>query len=178
MLTHKNMLLTVEACRNQLGDYNFTCEDVYLSYLPLAHMMERGVVQLIIMHGGSIGMYNGNPLRIKSDMETLKPTVFSSVPRLYNRLYQAINHRFSQVSAVRKSVVGQALASKIHYYETTGALTHNLWDKLVFSSVKDSVGGNVRLMLTGSAPISPDVLKFLRICFCCPIIEGYGQTEN
>lgn len=66
----------------------------------------------------------------------------------------------------------------MHYYETTGALTHKLWDRLVFNKAKEFVGGNVRLMATGSAPIATDVLKFLRVCFCCPIVEGYGQTEN
>lgn len=44
MITHSNMLLSIEACRLQLADYNFTCEDVYLSYLPLTHMMERATV--------------------------------------------------------------------------------------------------------------------------------------
>jgi len=53
----------------------------------------------------------------------------------------------------------------MHHYEKSGALTHRLWDRLVFNKAKEFVGGNVRLMATGSAPIAEDVLKFLRICF-------------
>jgi len=57
-------------------------------------------------------------------------------------------------------------------------LTNTLWDKLVFGKIKSIFGGRVRLMITGSAPLAGDVLKFLRIVFACPIVEGYGQTET
>jgi long-chain acyl-CoA synthetase len=52
-----------------------------------------------------------------------------------------------------------------------------MWDTTVFAGVKAKLGGNVRLMVTGSAPIAPYVMEFLRICFACPVVEGYGQTE-
>lgn len=53
-----------------------------------------------------------------------------------------------------------------------------LYDRLVFDKVWAMLGGNVRLMITGSAPISGDVLDFLKVCFCSPILEGYGMTET
>jgi long-chain acyl-CoA synthetase len=59
-----------------------------------------------------------------------------------------------------------------------GYLTHSVWDSLVFSKIQQQLGGRVRLMITGSAPISDKVMDFLRICFACPVIEGYGQTES
>jgi len=59
-----------------------------------------------------------------------------------------------------------------------GYLTHTVWDSLVFSKVQQQLGGRVRLMVTGSAPLSDKVMDFLRICFACPVIEGYGQTES
>jgi len=59
-----------------------------------------------------------------------------------------------------------------------GILKHPIWDKLVFEKIRSRLGGRVRLMITGSAPISADVLDFLRICFSSDVIEGYGQTEG
>lgn len=57
--------------------------------------------------------------------------------------------------------------------------THKLWDKLIFDKVKTGTfGGSVRFMITGSAPISKEVCDFLKIAVCCPLIEGYGQTES
>lgn len=57
-------------------------------------------------------------------------------------------------------------------------LTHWFYDTLFFSKTKESLGGHVRLLLTGSAPISQKTLDFLRISFQCPVVEGYGQTEG
>jgi len=58
-----------------------------------------------------------------------------------------------------------------------GDLKHIIWDKLIFGAISERMGGKTRLMLSGSAPISPEVLGFLRVCFSCPVVEGYGQTE-
>jgi len=63
-------------------------------------------------------------------------------------------------------------------YKANGALTHGCWDSIVFKKIKALTGGRVRIMLTGSAPIASDVLDLLKICFCCPIVEGYGLTET
>jgi len=59
-----------------------------------------------------------------------------------------------------------------------GGFNHCLYDKLVFGKVKAMLGGKVKAMLTGSAPIDGKVLNFLKVCFCCPIVEGYGMTET
>lgn len=62
--------------------------------------------------------------------------------------------------------------------KATGSVTSGCYDKIVFKKMKALMGGRVRLMLTGSAPISGEVLDFLKICFCCPLAEGYGMTET
>ena len=60
----------------------------------------------------------------------------------------------------------------------SGTRYHWLWDYLIFNGVKDRLGGRVRAILTGSAPISPQALDFLRMAFLCEVYEGYGQTES
>ena len=75
-------------------------------------------------------------------------------------------------------LVSRAVSSKLHYLKEGQGFSHYIYDKLVFNKMKAMLGGRVRLMLTGSAPIAGDVLDFLKICFCCDILEGYGMTET
>ena len=72
----------------------------------------------------------------------------------------------------------KAISSKLYYLENYGTYNYGFYDRIVCSKFKAILGGNVRIMATGSAPIGVDVLNFLKVCFCCPILEGYGQTES
>lgn len=62
--------------------------------------------------------------------------------------------------------------------KATGAVTHALWDKLVFNQIKEQFGGCIRILTTASAPMSAEIMDFLKICFCVDMLEGYGQTEG
>ena len=125
------------------------------------------------------GFYGGNPLKmVKEDFPVLKPTVFPSVPRLYNRIYGILKERVNSASGCRKWLANKAINTKLDNLKANGVMTHGCYDKLVFSKFKAVLGGNVRLMSTGSAPISKDVLDFLKVCFCCDLSEGYGLTES
>jgi len=125
-----------------------------------------------------IGFYSGEPLRLVEDCAQLKPNIFPSVPRLYNRIYAKLQQRFGEATGVKKWLVTKGLAKKQANYDQTGTRTACCYDMLVFKKVKAMLGGKVRYMLTGSAPIAKDVLDFMKICFCCPIVEGYGLTES
>jgi len=70
------------------------------------------------------------------------------------------------------------VSGKLRHLANECAYTHSLWDALVFNKIRNLIGGRVKSMVTGSAPISADVLNFLKIAFCAPIHEGYGQTES
>jgi len=59
-----------------------------------------------------------------------------------------------------------------------GRNTHWLWDRIVFNNIRNKLGGNVKAIYSGSAPLSADVTDFLNICFSCDVQEGYGQTET
>lgn len=77
-----------------------------------------------------------------------------------------------------KGALGRrALASKLQRFDTTGSNTHFLWDRLVFKKVKEALGGRVKLIASGSAPIAPEVLKFLKVAFITDVIEGYGSVS-
>ena len=75
-------------------------------------------------------------------------------------------------------MINKAVSAKLYYHKNGDGLHHKLYDGLVFGKVKQILGGRVRMMITGSAPIAPEVLDFLKIAFCCEIVEGYGMTET
>lgn len=82
------------------------------------------------------------------------------------------------MTGFKRWLLDRGLAAKRQNLEETGAVTHMCYDFLLFGKAKALLGGQVRHMLTGSAPIDKAVLDFLKICFCCPMQEGYGLTET
>lgn len=176
MISHGNIVSM--AATLDYTDLAITEKDVHLSYLPLAHVLERIVVNVFLLKGGCIGFYSGDVQKLKEDLTTLKPTFFVSVPRLYNRFYDLINGNVKKLSGIKRMLAERAIASKLYYLKNGCHYKYRMYDKLVFNRMKEAFGGRVQIMITGSAPISQEVLDFLKIACCCPILEGYGQTES
>uniref|UniRef100_A0A674F6F4 Arachidonate--CoA ligase n=1 Tax=Salmo trutta TaxID=8032 RepID=A0A674F6F4_SALTR len=158
------------------GSFVIQQEDVSISYLPLAHMFER-MIQVVSMlcHGARVGFYQGDISLLMDDIKTLKPTLFPVVPRLLNRIYDKILG--SVTSPLRRAVLHYAVRRKQAELSSGVVRNNSLWDRLVFNRIQANLGGNLRFILTASAPISPTVLSFLRATLGCLIFEGYGQTE-
>ncbi|KAJ3287129.1 Long-chain-fatty-acid--CoA ligase 5 [Rhizoclosmatium sp. JEL0117] len=175
MLTHRNIVSFVLASSDNEGAW--TENDVYLSYLPSAHVYEKVAFASIMATGGSIGFYRGDIALLLEDIATLKPTIFCSVPRLLNRIHDKIITQANNASAVSSYLFNAALTAKLENYDSTGAVTHTLWDPLVFRKVQLALGGRVRVIVTSSAPIHATVLKFMRVAFGCSVKEAYGMTE-
>lgn len=151
--------------------------DICISYLPLAHIYERANVIGLTSHGAAIGFYQGDVLKLMDDMAVLRPTIFPSVPRLYNRIYDGITAAVRTSGGFRERLFNVAYNAKKQAFER-GKTPSPLWDRLVFNKIKARLGGRVRMMLSGASPLSPDVLDFLRICFGGCVSEGYGMTET
>jgi long-chain acyl-CoA synthetase len=111
-------------------------------------------------------------------MQCVKPTFFISVPRLFNKFYDKIKAKLGAATGIDGILIQKALAEKLKKVEAGEGYLHSKYDALVFNNIKAFLGGRVRIMLTGSAPISADVLNFLKVVFCCPVTEGYGMTES
>lgn len=152
--------------------------DVHISFLPLAHVMERNMINTMICIGGSTGFYSGDILKIREDISLVRPTLLLCVPRLLTRFYDLIMMNFNSQTGNKAKFIQTALSVKVENIQRTGICTHTIYDTLVFSKTKQLIGGRVRLIGTGSAPISQDVMSVLRAVFCCPIVESYGQTET
>ncbi|XP_032303308.1 long-chain-fatty-acid--CoA ligase 6 isoform X3 [Coturnix japonica] len=130
---------------------------------------------VVYCHGGRIGFFQGDIRLLSDDMKALRPTIFPVVPRLLNRMYDKI---FSQADTSLKRWVLEFAARRKKAEVRNGIIRNDsLWDKLFFNKIQASLGGCVRMIVTGAAPASPTVLGFLRAALGCQVYEGYGQTE-
>jgi long-chain acyl-CoA synthetase len=126
--------------------------------------------------GASIVFYSGDVAKIKDDLALVQPTIFVSVPRLFSRFYDVLQAKLKEVKGYTKTALDYAVKTKLHNVTTSGSFTHKFYDAIFFNKTKQALGGKCRLMISGSAPLLPDVHNFLKICMCCPLLEGYGQT--
>ncbi|KAJ3124260.1 Long chain acyl-CoA synthetase 7 peroxisomal [Nowakowskiella sp. JEL0407] len=180
LITHMNMLGFGGSILHLMKSgrmYKFSERDSYVSYLPLAHVMERELMLVVSGVGARIGFYQGDTQKLLDDVVELKPTIFASVPRLFNRVYDRIMQGVNAKGGVAKMLFDFAYAAKKRNL-ANGYITHMLWDNLIFGAVRARLGGRVKVIVSGSAPILPDIKDFLRICFSAEIFEGYGQTET
>ncbi|NXA85506.1 ACSL5 ligase, partial [Melanocharis versteri] len=176
MLTHENVVSNAAAfLRCTENTFECTSSDVVISYLPLAHMFERVVQAVVYSCGAKVGFFQGDIKLLTDDMKTLKPTLFPVVPRLLNRVYDKIQSGAN--TPVKRCLLNFAVFMKMAEIKQGIIRNDSIWDKLVFKKVQENMGGRVRIMVTGAAPISPSVLTFLRAALGCQIFEGYGQTE-
>ncbi|KFM06620.1 Long-chain-fatty-acid--CoA ligase 5 [Aptenodytes forsteri] len=176
MLTHQNVVANAAAfLRSTENIIECTCSDITMSYLPLAHMFERVVQTVIYSCGAKVGFFQGDIKLLTDDMKTLKPTLFPVVPRLLNRIYDKIQS--SAKSPVKRCLLNFAVIVKMAEIKQGIIRNDSIWDQLIFKKVQETMGGRVRIMVTGAAPISPSVLTFLRAALGCQIFEAYGQTE-
>ncbi|KAL6640437.1 hypothetical protein ACP70R_021560 [Stipagrostis hirtigluma subsp. patula] len=174
VLSHENLIANVAG--SSMG-IKFYPSDVYISYLPLAHIYERANQVALLHYGVAIGFYQGDNLKLMDDLAVLRPTVFSSVPRLYNRIYAAITNAVKESGGLKEKLFNTAYNAK-RQAVINGRNPSPMWDKLVFNKIKARLGGRVRLMTSGASPLSSDVMEFLRICFGGEVLEGYGMTET
>jgi len=193
-ISHRNMVATMAGIvvvdssvqKSEKNSFFFNADDVHISYLPLAHIFEQLNFACLMCVGGRAGFFSGSIPLLMDDIAELRPTIFVSVPRLLNRLHDKVMARVEAQKGWCGAWPPPALAKKLFkkgYARKKAELSlpsveHGFWDSTVFSNVAQRLGGRVRLIITGSAPISADVLDFLRICFSCDVVEGYGQTES
>ncbi|KAL5562566.1 hypothetical protein UlMin_032313 [Ulmus minor] len=143
----------------ELASIEATEEDSYFSFLPLAHIYDQIMENYCIYKGSSIGFWRGDIRFLMDEIQELKPSIFCGVPRM---LFQyAYNYKLSNME---KGLPQDKAAP--------------LMDKLVFDKIKLALGGRVRLMLSGAAPLPRHVEEFLRVTSCSFVSQGYGLTES
>ena len=174
VLTHTNVMASVAGAT---AVFEFDQNDSHVSYLPLAHIFETVVQVGLLVEGGSMGFYSGNIKTLMDDIGTLKPTLFVGVPRIFQRIEQVLRQKIGKMGGLKKMIVNKALREQTARVQQDRPRIGK-WDKKVFSKMSMALGGRVRLMLSGSAPLSATLAEFMKVCFNVKLVQGYGMTET
>ncbi|OFW03749.1 MAG: hypothetical protein A3H96_04380 [Acidobacteria bacterium RIFCSPLOWO2_02_FULL_67_36] len=182
MLSHGNLVANMRAASTVL---DVSHEDVALSFLPLSHAFERMVAFVYLMTGVTM-IFAESFDTIGRDIALVRPTVLTGVPRVYEKMQARIMERgqagpFAKAALFRWALkVGLARGRATLRGKTVGPLTAlqaSIADRLVFSKVREAVGGRLRFVVSGSAPLADSVAEFYQ-AIRVPIVEGYGLTET
>ena len=183
MLTHGNFLSNIEGALEAL---EVTDEDVFLSFLPLSHVFERMAGHFLAIYAGATIAYAENIETVADNLKEVKPTVMTSVPRFFEKVYSRILDSLEEGSKLKKKIFLWAIETGKNaniYYQKGLPLKGNLKrkialaDKLVFSKLKERVGGRIRLFASGGAPLTREIGEFFNAAGL-PLMEGYGLTES
>ncbi|KAK1381668.1 Long-chain-fatty-acid--CoA ligase [Heracleum sosnowskyi] len=182
LISNTSIVTIVAAVNRFLQGVNepLTVDDVYLSYLPLAHIFDRIIEECFISHGAQIGFWRGDVKLLVEDIGVLKPTVLCAVPRVLDRIYSGLTQKISSGGFLKNILFNVAYSYKLfgmnngHKHEEAAPL----FDRFVFDKVKQGLGGKVRLILSGAAPLASHVESYLKVVTCTHVLQGYGLTET
>ncbi len=179
MLSHKKLLSNVTNCMPC-----FTMCDEHssvLSFLPLNHIFERTVTYIYIQKGVSI-FYAEGMETIGENLKEVKPSIFTTVPRLLEKVYEKITIKGGELTGIKKKIFDWAMNLAIKFelekeYNFFQKTAYFIADKLVYSKWREAIGGNIKAIIVGSAACQ---IKLLRIFTCAKLVvmEGYGLTET
>lgn len=180
ILTHAN---AVAAACASLCIVKQSSEDVICSYLPLAHIFQRVTEQGALWAGARIGYFHGSVIELIDDLKMLRPTAFTSVPRLFNRFGGAIKTQTIDAPGFKgtlsRHIVDTKLANLTQAPVGKQTTQHWFYDRIWGKKVSAALGlERAQSMITGSAPIDPQLQQFMRVVFGNHFIQGYGLTET
>lgn len=183
MLSHANFLASLKAHDYEL---DVSDKDVSLSFLPLSHIFERSWV-FFCLHNGIEVYFNRDPKQIAEVLKKVKPTIMCTVPRIYEKIYTAIQDKKKEASLNKVKMMDWALSVGNEYYNNHKRLElaiplllkmkFKIADKLVLRKLRDVFGGRIKFMPCGGAPLSAEMLKYFH-SFGLNVKLGYGLTET
>ncbi|XP_023284123.1 long-chain-fatty-acid--CoA ligase 3 [Seriola lalandi dorsalis] len=183
MISHSNIIAGITGMAERIP--NLCEEDTYIGYLPLAHVLELSAELVCISHGCRIGYSSPQTLAdqstkikkgSKGDTSVLQPTLMAAVPEIMDRIYKNVMTKVEEMNCVQRALFTLAYNYKLEQF--TKGYSTPLCDKLVFRKVRSLLGGRTRVLLSGGAPLSAATQRFMNVCFCCPVGQGYGLTET
>lgn len=183
MLTHKNICSNIKSA-HEIFDIGKT--DLFLSFLPLCHIFERMAGYYTAFSCGGAIAYAESIEKVASNMEDIKPTIMTAVPRLFERMYSKIKKNVENQPASKQKIFnwGIEIGKEFAIAKQSGmpmpislTLKHKLASKLVYAKLKDKTGGRLRFFISGGAALARELGLFFEAAGML-IIEGYGLTES
>lgn len=183
MLTHENIMSNVI---ETLKHFDFGTNDVHLAHLPLAHIFERMGGYYLMLYAGATIAYAENIQSVAANIAEVGPTVVVTVPRIFEKIYAGIQAKAAEAPGPVKALTFWALgvAARVGDHldkkKPMGlhlSLQRAIADKLVFKKIRAKMGGRLRFFVSGGAPLSPEIARFL-LGVGLPVMEGYGLTET
>ncbi|XP_017545408.1 long-chain-fatty-acid--CoA ligase 4 [Pygocentrus nattereri] len=182
IIIHSNLISGMTGQCERIPDLG--PKDTYIAYLPLAHVLELTAEISCVTYGCKIGYSSPQTLSdqstkikkgSKGDCSELRPTLMAAVPEIMDRINKNVMSKVQEMNCVQRTLFKLAYDYKLEQIKQGyDAPLCNL----LFKKVRALLGGNVRMMLSGGAPLSPATQRFMNICFCCPVGQGYGLTET
>lgn len=179
MLSHKNIVSNAKAISKL---YHFSSSDRFLSFLPLSHMLERTAGYYLPMLTGAVVCYARSVQTLGDDIRTQKPTILIAVPRVFERVLHKLNSKFAKSSSFvqllwRKQLDLGYKRFKKRLKNPLDLIVLLLVDLIIARKIKQSLGGKLRLAVSGGAALNYDVSKaFLSLGI--DLVQGYGLTES
>ncbi|MEK7540951.1 MAG: long-chain fatty acid--CoA ligase [Patescibacteria group bacterium] len=168
ILTHRNFLSNVEAVNEVVPVKE---NDVFLSFLPLSHILERLTgYYMPICYGATIA-YAENIKQLSVNLKEVKPTIMISVPRVFEKFHDVVWDRINSSSSFKKKVFKWVLKQK------SNTLRYKIADFFVFKKIRQQLGGKLRLTISGGASLNENIGRFF-LKMGILILEGYGLTET
>ena len=183
MLTHGNITSNVNSALQLL---TISTSDACLSFLPLCHIFERMVGHYLMFYAGAVINYATNGDTVPTELREVHPTLMASVPRLYEKIYARVLQGMTSHSGLTRAVFEWARATgatRLDYRLAKRrvpiglALGFAIADLMVFRKIRGVMGGRIRFMVSGGAPLGQDICRFF-LAAGLPILEGYGLTET
>jgi long-chain acyl-CoA synthetase len=181
MLDHRAILHNCDGARAAIEELGLD-NAIFLSFLPLSHAYEHTAGQFLPIHIGAQIYYAEGVDKLSTNLLEVKPTLMTAVPRLYEALHQRILHGIRKTGGLKERLFMQALSiGSRRYHDPDGLrLTDRLMDPFLERLVRDKVrarfGGRLKAMISGGAPLVPEVGVFFS-ALGLPVFQGYGQTE-
>ena len=177
-LSHKNLMSQIPDIDVGYSKLLNPQEDVVFSFLPLAHIFQRTVTYYFLSKGVT-AFFSNDIKTIADDLEKVKPAALTVVPRFLEKVKNGLNEKIKNEPSIIKKFIGKICYNYAINHEPSSApsLFFNIYDKLLYSKIRNKLGGKIKAMICGGAALPDEVYRFFTN-IGIPLYQGYGLTET